>query len=30
MMLEFLESEHINPDLLRGLEAYRKEFPTPA
>lgn len=29
MMLEFLESEQINPELIQGIRAYRKEFPTP-
>ena len=26
MMLEFLESEQINPELIQGIRAYRKEF----
>lgn len=29
MMLEFLESEQINPELIQGIRAYRKAFPTP-
>lgn len=28
-MLEFLEKEQISEELIKGIEGYRKEFPTP-
>ena len=28
-MLEFLENEQISEELIKGIEEYRKEFPTP-